>query len=157
MLYITMHEGDYFMVGDNVKIVFDHSRGRNQVFIGVDAPRDVQVLRGEIYENKVAELAVKGDRKAQTAKKKILADYETGTGRYGAQKASQAEHARQVLAGEIKPTNEHDRKLAATAKTRQHAQELSEKLIQTYDEQESKYNMRKESRAERAKEVLAGN
>ena len=114
MLNITLHEGEYFMVGGNVKITYDHSRGKNQVYISVDAPREVQVLRGELYENDVAERAASGDQAAIERRGQILADYESRAAK-AAQKASQAEHARKVLAGEITPKNEHDRKMARAA------------------------------------------
>jgi len=49
MLVITRKPGDWFQIGDDVKVYFLDNRG-NQMRIGIDAPRDVKILRGELVE-----------------------------------------------------------------------------------------------------------
>jgi carbon storage regulator len=49
MLILTRRVGETLMVGNDVKVVVLGVKG-NQVRIGVDAPKDVEVHREEIYE-----------------------------------------------------------------------------------------------------------
>ena len=48
MLILTRRVGETLMIGDDVKVTVLASKG-NQVRIGIDAPRDVDVHREEIY------------------------------------------------------------------------------------------------------------
>lgn len=54
MLVITRKLGECIYIGDTVKIVVLEVRS-GQVKIGIDAPRDIQVHRGEIYARIEAE------------------------------------------------------------------------------------------------------
>ena len=49
MLVLTRRTNETLMVGDNVTVTVLGVKG-NQVRIGVNAPREVAVHRGEIYE-----------------------------------------------------------------------------------------------------------
>ncbi len=49
MLILTRRVGESLLVGDDVKVTVLGIRG-NQVRIGVDAPKDIQVHREEIYD-----------------------------------------------------------------------------------------------------------
>ena len=49
MLILTRRNGESLMIGDDVKITILGIKG-NQVRIGIDAPREVEVHREEIYE-----------------------------------------------------------------------------------------------------------
>ena len=49
MLILTRRVGESLMIGDDVVITVLASKG-NQIRIGIDAPRDVEVHREEIYE-----------------------------------------------------------------------------------------------------------
>ena len=40
-------------IGDDIEIVILEIRGSSQVQVGINAPRDVDVNRGEIYERKL--------------------------------------------------------------------------------------------------------
>jgi carbon storage regulator len=59
MLILTRRIGEVLMVGSDVTVTAMAVKG-NQVRIGIKAPRDVTVHRGEIYERVQAERAQKG-------------------------------------------------------------------------------------------------
>lgn len=49
MLVITRKENESFLIGDNIKItVVEVSKDR--VRIGIDAPKDIKVMRSELYD-----------------------------------------------------------------------------------------------------------
>ncbi len=102
MLYITLREGDYFMVGNNVKITYERTAGRDSMYVGIDAPREVKVIRGQVYENEIAKLAETGDKRAIQLQRELLTDYEKRVKKYNARRASRAEHNRRIEAGEIR-------------------------------------------------------
>lgn len=52
MLRLTMSTEEYLMIGDNVKIVF-LGGSKNHLRIMVDAPKEVDVVRSRVIENKV--------------------------------------------------------------------------------------------------------
>ncbi len=49
MLTLTRKVGESIRIGDNIEIVVKEIR-RNQVRIGIIAPRDVSIYREEVYE-----------------------------------------------------------------------------------------------------------
>lgn len=58
MLRLTMSTEEYLMIGDNVKIVF-LGGSKNHLRIMVDAPKEVDVVRSRVIENKVTDAELK--------------------------------------------------------------------------------------------------
>ncbi len=49
MLVLTRHPGQYITIGDDIVIHISDVQGAN-VRMAIDAPRNVKIYRGEIYE-----------------------------------------------------------------------------------------------------------
>lgn len=49
MLFLQLKEGEYFTIGENIAVQVFPTSG-NRVRVGVKAPRDVSILRGELRE-----------------------------------------------------------------------------------------------------------
>ncbi|TCS79638.1 carbon storage regulator CsrA [Pectinatus cerevisiiphilus] len=49
MLVLTRRPGQYITIGDNIVIHISDVQGAN-VRLAIDAPRDIKIYRGEIYE-----------------------------------------------------------------------------------------------------------
>ncbi|MDZ7373232.1 MAG: carbon storage regulator CsrA [candidate division KSB1 bacterium] len=54
MLVLTRKLGESIVIGDNIRVTVVEIHGK-QVRLGVEAPRDVSVHRGEVYERIVEE------------------------------------------------------------------------------------------------------
>lgn len=54
MLRLTVSTEEYLMIGDNVKIVF-LGGSRNHLRIMVDAPKEVDVVRSRVIENRITD------------------------------------------------------------------------------------------------------
>ena len=69
MLVLTRRLGEAITIGENIKIVVVDIDG-NQVKLGIDAPREVEIYREELYER------VKGMPFTGTDKKKSVSEKE---------------------------------------------------------------------------------
>ena len=49
MLVLSRKEGERIVIGDNITLVISKVSG-NRVTIGIEAPRDVKVVRGELQQ-----------------------------------------------------------------------------------------------------------
>lgn len=49
MLCITMRKGDYFTIGEDIVIQFDHETS-NRIHLNITAPKDLVILRGDVLE-----------------------------------------------------------------------------------------------------------
>jgi carbon storage regulator len=59
MLVLSRKEGERIVIGENITLVISKVSG-NRVTIGIEAPRDVKVARGELVLD-LAELPVQSD------------------------------------------------------------------------------------------------
>lgn len=53
MLVLSRKEGEQLLIGDDVVLTINRLSG-NRVAIGIDAPREVRVIRGELKRHEVA-------------------------------------------------------------------------------------------------------
>ena len=73
MVVLTRKPGEKIFIGDNVSLTVVEVKG-DSVRIAVDAPREVKIYRGEIYEAIIAEnkaAAIAGDMKQLDGLKKL--------------------------------------------------------------------------------------
>jgi len=61
MLVLSRKEGERIQIGDNITLVVSKVSG-NRVTIGIEAPRDVKVVRGELGEAVASESLYFQDR-----------------------------------------------------------------------------------------------
>lgn len=54
MLVLSRKEGEKLVIGDNISLVVSKISG-NRVTLGIEAPADVKIFRGELAEKKNAE------------------------------------------------------------------------------------------------------
>ena len=53
MLVLSRKEGEKLVIGDNIVLTVSRISG-NRVAIGIDAPREVRIVRGELERHQVA-------------------------------------------------------------------------------------------------------
>ncbi|HWR31268.1 MAG TPA: carbon storage regulator CsrA [Negativicutes bacterium] len=73
MLVLTRKPGEKIFIGDNMSLTVVEVKG-DSVRIAVDAPREVKIYRGEIYEAIIAEnkaAVIAGDMKQLDGLKKL--------------------------------------------------------------------------------------
>lgn len=56
MLILTRKIGERIMIGDDIVITLIEIRNRNSVRLGIDTPRDIPVLREEVWEREQEDL-----------------------------------------------------------------------------------------------------
>ena len=52
MLVLSRKVGEKLVIGENIVLTVNRISG-NRVAIGIEAPRDVRIVRGELHEDKV--------------------------------------------------------------------------------------------------------
>jgi len=102
---MTVKEGDYLLIGDDIKLYFDRKTDRNTMRIAVDAPRSVPVLRGVLYEKSIAAQAESGNGEALELSNKLKKTRDKTRSNTYASRARRNEQERRITAGEIKPCN----------------------------------------------------
>ena len=105
MPVMTVYEGDYVLIGENIRVFFDHRVNRDVMAITVDAPKDVTVLRDVLYEDEVSERAAAGDAEAQLLAKKLKKERAKKQREFYAGRARREKQERRMAAGEIKVYN----------------------------------------------------
>lgn len=53
MLVLSRKAGEQLVIGDDIVLTINRISG-NRVAIGIEAPRDVRIVRGELQKNQVA-------------------------------------------------------------------------------------------------------
>lgn len=57
MLQLALKQGEYVMVGDNVRICYDRQGIHKQIYLSFDAPKDVRIMRQKIHEEVLVQQA----------------------------------------------------------------------------------------------------
>ena len=65
MLKLTLDQGDYVMIGDDIKVSFITKRGGKQLVLGFDAPKDVKIMRERVHEELLLQEAGEDTKQAQ--------------------------------------------------------------------------------------------
>jgi len=53
MLVLSRKEGEKLVIGDNIVLTINRING-NRVAVGIEAPRDIRIVRGELDRHEVA-------------------------------------------------------------------------------------------------------
>ena len=69
MLVLNIKEGDYVMLGDNIKVYFEHKFSRGSLDLLIDAPKDVLIMRDKLYEKSIAGKAASNNSTDKKARK----------------------------------------------------------------------------------------
>lgn len=74
MLNLNLSEGEYILIGDNIKVYFNQRLSLDSVAVAVDAPEDMLIMRRKPYIEGVALLAACGDDNARLLSEKLEAE-----------------------------------------------------------------------------------
>ena len=86
MLSLSVKEGDYVLIGDDIRVHVQKSVGGNMK-LGIDAPKTLAILRGEVYErNLMADPWQNLDE--LEANRRIKEDFKKDTQRYSKKRES---------------------------------------------------------------------
>ena len=125
MLTLSLREGDYFMIGDNIKIVYNRSTGKDCVHINVEAPKNLRILRGQLFEAEIADRARSNDKEAQKIRDELLEMHELRDKDYERRRKLRKKYRDKVVSGEIEPNvpvdlivEKEERRIAAREKER---------------------------------------
>jgi sRNA-binding carbon storage regulator CsrA len=67
MLYVELKNGEFFSIGDDIRVHCGRTGAWDSLTLGIEAPRDVKVLRGSYVEQNLKALADEGDPAAKEA------------------------------------------------------------------------------------------
>ena len=107
MLLISLREGDYVMIGENVRVSYDHLKGRDHLVLAIEAPKDVNIARGKVYEQAIAEKAQEGCGEALELSRALKKEYADRARKAGIRRSRREEQERRVAAGEIRPYHQN--------------------------------------------------
>ena len=82
MLTLTRKVGEIIRIGDDIQVVVKEIR-KNQVRIGIVAPRDVKIFRDEVYQNIVTENRIAAQATDVSALEDLMADLGGGASKTG--------------------------------------------------------------------------
>ena len=81
MLCLSLSEGEYVMIGDSIKVHFNRTKGKDLV-LGVEAPREVEIKRGNAYEHGLKKKAEDGNTEALKLSKRLEEEHAERRSRY---------------------------------------------------------------------------
>jgi len=93
MLLISLSEGDYVMIGGNIKVSYDHIKGKNSLVLGIEAPKDVDILRGEFYEKELEKMIAEGNEEAGNILARLKKEHEARRKKSAIRQKRQRENA----------------------------------------------------------------
>ncbi|MFK7738118.1 MAG: carbon storage regulator [Pirellulaceae bacterium] len=88
MLVLSRKEGEKLVIGDNITLVVSKISG-NRVTVGIEAPADVKIFRGELAEKEAPQPSVVPLRRAAT----VTIDLEELQGFAGSESGDFEKHA----------------------------------------------------------------
>jgi len=97
MLLLSLQEGDYVMVGDT-RVSFEDIDGTKQIVVGIEAPKEISILRGKLYEENLARLAAEGDEQAKVLYRKLKKEYASRTRKSAVARMKREEQERRMTA-----------------------------------------------------------
>ena len=101
MLNLSMREGDYFLIGDNIKVYFKQKAGKDHIHVGIEAPRELRISRCLVHEKEVAEKAASGDTEAAEINAELERQAAERIAKYNKRKASRDYFDRNIRAGKM--------------------------------------------------------
>ncbi|MCL1884747.1 MAG: carbon storage regulator [Defluviitaleaceae bacterium] len=72
MLHLTLSKGEHLIIGENIKLTYSRNDGKAVASLSIGAPREIKIVRGKIFEERIAEKASSGDREAMQLLEKII-------------------------------------------------------------------------------------
>ena len=105
MLVLTVSQGDYLMIGDNIQVHFDGKVDRENISVAIDAPRNITILRGKLFEENIAEMAADGSYEAQLLSEKLKKEHSKRRKQIQMSKSRRDTQENRMAKGEIKPYN----------------------------------------------------
>ena len=103
MLVLSLREGDYLMIGEGIKVRYEAMKGKDHLILGIEAPKEVPVVRGKVYEETIAKKAAGGDEEARALSGKLKKDYADRQRKADIRRRRRENQERRIAAGEIKP------------------------------------------------------
>ena len=70
MLYVTLNEGDYIVINENIRVHYEKPNGGRSFLLGVEAPKEIPIARGKLFENSIAKDSGEGEALALSEKMK---------------------------------------------------------------------------------------
>lgn len=59
MLTLTVKEGQYIKIGDNIFVKYSNNVKTNSISLSIEAPKEIPITRSEVYERSLEEKAKK--------------------------------------------------------------------------------------------------
>ncbi len=81
MLSLQVREGDYILVGDNIRITVQKGIGANMK-LGFEAPRSISIVRGKVYEQELMKAPYENIEELEANRMK-KEDFKKDAERYG--------------------------------------------------------------------------